>query len=100
MGWLPEFITRMHWAITQKPPIILGSPTYPSTDTPNFLVNVSSHSFLLSINTDSAISTSEVALAIYRQCHLNRPRGPRNFDEGHRINKGGANTTPGKCRKM
>ena len=28
----------------------------------------------------------------YRQCHLNCRRGPSNFDEGHRINEGGANT--------
>ena len=56
--------SRPHCAITQKAPIILGSPTSPSTGTPNFLLNVSSHSFLISINSDSAISTVDVALAI------------------------------------
>ena len=56
--------SRVHCAITQNAPITFGSPTSPSTGTPNFLVNVSSHSFLLSINTDSVISTVDVALAI------------------------------------
>ena len=56
--------SRLHYAITQKAPIIFGNPTSLSTGTPNFLTNVSSHSFLLSINTNSAISTIYVALAI------------------------------------
>ena len=56
--------SRLHCAITQKAPIIFGNPTSLSTGTPNFFTNVPSHSFLLSINTDSAISTVDVALAI------------------------------------
>ena len=56
---------RLHCAITQKAPIIFGRATSLSTGTPNFFTNVSSHSFLLSSHTESAISTVDVALAIW-----------------------------------
>ena len=62
-AWRPS-TSRLHCAMTQKSLVILGSPTSLSTGTPNFLTNVSSHSFLRSNNTHNAILTVQVARAI------------------------------------